>query len=153
MSPQVSFYILQEDTLEARVGFSCRLAEKAWRNGVPTHIYMTSEQDVVALDAMLWSYREDSFLPHTNLNSNKNAADEKDIQVPVTLGSKQEQLPDRSGLLINLGETIPTAIDSFERVAEVVVQEQSILELARSRFRQYKERGLTPQHQKVGKSS
>ncbi|MTI13289.1 DNA polymerase III subunit chi [Sansalvadorimonas verongulae] len=151
MSPQVSFYILQDETLEARAWFACRLADKAWRNGVRTHLHVTNPKDVTALDSMLWSYREDSFLPHVNLD--KHSTDTDTIPEPVTLGSSHDLLTSREGLLINLGDDIPKNLDSFERIAEVVVQEPSSLELARTRFRQYKERGMPPKHQKVGQPS
>ena len=150
MSPQVSFYILQDETLEARAWFACRLAEKAWRNGVPTYIHAATTKDAAALDDMLWSYREDSFLPHRNLDAQSETSDTPE---PVTLGSAHKQISEQKGLLINLSNEVPDNIGHFERVAEVVVQEPSSLELARNRFRQYKDRGMPPKHQKVGRSS
>lgn len=150
MSPQVSFYILQDETLEARAWFACRLAEKAWRNNVPTHIHAATPKDAAALDGMLWSYREDSFLPHRNLDTQPETSNTPE---PVTLGSAHKQIAGQKGLLINLGHDVPDNISHFERVAEVVVQEPGSLELARSRFRQYKDRGMPPKHQKVGRSS
>ena len=148
VSSQVSFYILPDDTLQARGIFACRLAEKAWNNGVKSHIHMASAQELKVIDELLWSFREDSFLPHT-------MASESTCE-PITLGTKPEQLkPEqlsgKEGLLINLGSSIPDNLDHFARIAEIVVQDADILEQARVRFRQYKERGMTPMHQKIGK--
>ncbi|MCL6269055.1 DNA polymerase III subunit chi [Sansalvadorimonas sp. 2012CJ34-2] len=147
MTQQVSFYILAEETPETRALFACRLAEKAWRNGVHAHIHTAGEEDTKALDSLLWSFREDSFLPHKVVENNS------EVQEPVTLGHSENQLKGRKGLLINLGDEIPNTLDSYSRIAEVVVQEESILKLARTRFRQYRGRGLDPQHQKVGRPS
>ncbi|MCG8532337.1 MAG: DNA polymerase III subunit chi [Desulfovibrionales bacterium] len=144
MSQQVSFYILTDQTPEARALFACRLADKAWRSGLSTHIHTAGEQDMKDLDNLLWSFREDSFLPHIIVSETEQTVE------PVTLGHTLKQLEGRKGLLINLGEAIPDNTDSYSRIAEIVIQEESALKLARSRFREYKERALSPIHQKVG---
>ncbi len=151
MSQQVSFYILAEERLEERAVFACRLAEKALRNGVTTHIHTSCEEDAKALDALLWSFREDSFLPHKIVDNSVN--DSKDTLEPITIGHSEVQLQGRKGLLINLGDNIPNTLESYSRIAEVVVQEEKILKLARTRFRQYRERGLDPKHQRVGQKT
>ncbi len=161
MAQKVSFYILQDESLTVRATFACRLAEKAWRNGVKTHIHTATAKDAKSLDSLLWAFREDSFLPHvlcsdssSYKSSDSNAADEtKASQEAVTLSHQVEHLKACTGLLINLGDDIPEKISHFERIAEVVVQESSSLALARERFRQYRERGMNPQHQQVGRPS
>ena len=149
MAPEISFYILPDELTEepqqARGQFACRLAEKAWRNGVTSHIHLASRDDLKDLDQLLWSFREDSFLPHAVVT------DSTLTQEPVSLGISDTSFINREGLLINLGNEIPADLSSFSRVAEIVVQDEKILKLARVRFRQYRERGLTPKHQKVGK--
>ena len=149
MDPKVSFYILQDMALEARATFACRLAEKAWHNAVNTHIHTASKSDASALHALLWSYRDESFLPHALVNPDQKQSD-RQYDEPVTVGYDEDQLEGCKGLLINLGDTIPGKLAGFSRIAEVVVQDTDSLALARTRFRQYRDKGMSPKHQKVG---
>ncbi|WP_165767111.1 DNA polymerase III subunit chi [Parendozoicomonas haliclonae] len=147
MLPQVSFYILADDSPLVRGRFACRLAEKAWKNNVKTHIHLSKKEDIEPMSDLLWSFREDSFVPHATSDSDEAG------EVPVTISCSEDDLQKHDGLLINLGDIIPDNINHFSRVAEVVVQSPEILELARVRFRQYRDRGMHPQHQKVGQSA
>ncbi|MGZ5917573.1 MAG: DNA polymerase III subunit chi [Methyloceanibacter sp.] len=58
---EVYFYHLERKTLEDVLpGLLERSLERGWRVGVQA----ASEERVEALDTLLWTYREDSFLPH-----------------------------------------------------------------------------------------
>ncbi len=58
---EVLFYHLQSQPLEAVLpGLLERCVERGWRAVVQT----SSEERAEALDAHLWTYRDDSFLPH-----------------------------------------------------------------------------------------
>jgi DNA polymerase-3 subunit chi len=58
---EVYFYHLERQTLEDVLpGLLERSLERGWRAGVQA----ASEERVEALDTLLWTYREDSFLPH-----------------------------------------------------------------------------------------
>ncbi|MCY1459034.1 DNA polymerase III chi subunit, HolC [compost metagenome] len=52
-------------------------------------------------------------------------------------------------LLINLGADVPGFVGQFERVAEIVVEEPSIRQSARERFRFYRERGYALQDHRL----
>jgi DNA polymerase-3 subunit chi len=58
---EVLFYHLQEATLE---GVLPPLLEKSLERGWRVVVQAGSEERVAALDAHLWTYRDDSFLPH-----------------------------------------------------------------------------------------
>lgn len=58
---EVYFYHLERQTLEDVLpGLIERSLERGWRAAVQA----ASEERVEALDTLLWTYREDSFLPH-----------------------------------------------------------------------------------------
>jgi DNA polymerase III subunit chi len=58
---EVFFYHLERRTLEEVLpGLLERSLERGWRAAVQA----ASEERVEALDMLLWTYREDSFLPH-----------------------------------------------------------------------------------------
>ena len=58
---EVLFYHLQDATLESVLP---PLLEKSLERGWRVVVQSTSEERTEALDAHLWTYREDSFLPH-----------------------------------------------------------------------------------------
>ena len=58
---EVLFYHLQDTTLERVLP---PLLEKSLERGWRVAVQAGSEERVEALDAHLWTYREDSFLPH-----------------------------------------------------------------------------------------
>jgi DNA polymerase-3 subunit chi len=60
---EVLFYHLQDVTLENVLP---PLLEKSLERGWRVVVQSTSEERAEALDAHLWTYREDSFLPHAS---------------------------------------------------------------------------------------
>jgi DNA polymerase III subunit chi len=58
---EVLFYHLQDTTLESVLP---PLLEKSLERGWRVVVQSTSEERTEALDAYLWTYRDDSFLPH-----------------------------------------------------------------------------------------
>ncbi len=58
---EVLYYHLTEKTLEAVLP---ALVEKSLGRGWPVVVQAGSQERVEALDALLWTFREDSFLPH-----------------------------------------------------------------------------------------
>ena len=58
---EVLFYHLTESRLEEALP---PLLEKSLERGWQVSVHMGSEERCAALDAHLWTYREDSFLPH-----------------------------------------------------------------------------------------
>jgi DNA polymerase-3 subunit chi len=63
---EVLFYHLQDVTLENVLP---PLLEKSLERGWRVVVQSTSEERAEALDAHLWTYREDSFLPHATWRS------------------------------------------------------------------------------------
>ncbi|GBF27911.1 hypothetical protein MnTg02_02971 [bacterium MnTg02] len=63
--PEVLFYHLERTTLERVLpGLLEKSLERGWRAVVQA----SSKERIEALDTVLWSYREDSFLPHGGAN-------------------------------------------------------------------------------------
>jgi DNA polymerase-3 subunit chi len=131
---QVDFYILPNDDQLQRVQFACRLADKAYRLGHRVYIHAESSQQTRLLDDMLWTFQQNSFIPHALLQ------DDSEAQPPVQLGHDVE--PDASHqVLINLAPEVPLFFSRFERVAELVNSDATLRQQGRSRYSFYKERG------------
>jgi DNA polymerase III subunit chi len=131
---QVDFYLLPGNELQERVQFACRLTDKAYRLGHRVYIHTGSAQQTRALDDLLWTFQQNSFIPH---GVHRDAGD---AQLPVQIGHDSE--PDASHqVLINLAAEVPLFFSRFERVAELVNDEDEVRRQSRLRYSFYKERG------------
>jgi DNA polymerase-3 subunit chi len=131
---QVDFYILQDRQPDARALLTCRLTEKAFRQGHHVYINTESGQQLKKLDDMLWTFRDGSFLPHGRYEANAGSTH------PVLLGYAVEP-EGPSDVLVNLSNDIPAFFSRFNRVAELVGGDEAQRESARERYRFYKDRG------------
>lgn len=143
---QVDFYILEQPGGEAPPHFACRLAEKAWRQGHKVHIHAASAAQAEQLDALLWSFRDLSFVPHSLGNEALAAAS------PIHIGH-DEQAVQHHDVLINLDQTVPLFFSQFERVAELVGQDEQQRQLGRTRFTFYRDRGYPLQSHTISAGS
>lgn len=138
---QVDFYSLQESTVQARLHFACRLTEKAWTHGMKVWLQVTDRATAEELDNLLWSFRPDSFIPHATTDT---MADLEGEEVPVIIGySEVCQVP--TGLLINLGTGIPAFFDKFDRVAEIVIEQDQVKQESREHWKQFRASGIEPE--------
>jgi DNA polymerase III subunit chi len=133
---RVDFYILQDSRADARHQFTCKLAEKAYKQGHKVYINTASDQQLKQLDELLWTFRDGSFLPHERYSAGEHG------EQPILLGHGIE--PDGpDDVLVNLADDIPVFFSRFKRVAELVGGDDAQRESARDRYRFYKDRGYT----------
>lgn len=135
---QVDFYILEDDTIDARQRFVCRLAEKAWQQGHKVYIHTGDPALSSRLDEMLWTFRQDSFVPH----SLDEAAESDEVEVHIGHGEEPRH---HDEVLINLGQEVPLFFSRFRRVAEVIDAIEENRQAGRERFRFYRDRGYPMQ--------
>tara|TARA_B100000767_G_C19564207_1_gene450390 strand:+ start:95 stop:514 length:420 start_codon:yes stop_codon:yes gene_type:complete len=128
----IDFYILSETERQARLNFACRLIDKTYRLGNRIFVACTNEVEMTELDNLLWSFNPESFIPHSLLNSKQNEI--------VEIGSIDD-CGDHHQLLINLSNKLPEYFSRFERVCEIVIQEDAILKRTRENWTFLKQRG------------
>ena len=131
---RVDFYVLNSTDPKARAVTACRLAEKAYGQGLKVYVHTESEGDSLLLDELMWTFRPGSFLPHAIHTAVQGEAP------PVLIGHDHEPTS-HTDVLINLGAEIPLFFGRFQRVAELVDQRAELLAQSRERFRFYRERG------------
>lgn len=136
---RIDFYILPSADPMARLDFACKLSEKAWRLGNRIHLHCRDQAQREALNARLWSFKGESFLPHDQ--------QEADPTCPITLGLDEQQA--EGDLLINLAMSVPACFTRFARVAEVVIEEPESRQAARENFRFYRQGGYPLQDHKL----
>ena len=138
-SVQVDFYILESKAEQERFRTACRLAEKAWQKGHRVFIHTESMQAAKSVDDMLWTYRQDSFVPHALLRERQGTA--ADACEPVLVGDGSAEPADLD-VLINLGDSVPSFAERSARVAEIVTGDDPARRAGRTRYREYRDRGI-----------
>lgn len=131
---RIDFYILEQPHSEARMRFACRLAEKAWQQGNQVYIHTESAEQSRRLDELLWTFRAGSFIPHSQ--DSDSSADSVAVHIGHT-GEPQHH----DQVLINLAAEVPLFFSRFERVAELIDQDEEVRQQGRERFRFYRDRG------------
>jgi len=130
---RIDFYVLGAEDPRRRLLTACRIAEKAWQQGL--RVFVHAPGQARELDALLWTFSAGSFVPH----GLQGAGGESDQ--PVLIGEGDEPGPEHDGLLINLSNEIPPFFSRFQRLAEVIDRTPEVLGRGRARYRHYRERG------------
>ena len=125
---KISYYILGEESLEARTRFAVKFMRQSFRKGLDVYCHVTSESEAQALDQLLWD-DDESFIPHEIDQGDSPTA-------PVGIGWQNP--PDRHGVLVNLGGSLPSWFSHFDHLVEIVVQQSAVLESTRANWKQLK---------------
>ena len=131
---EVLFYHLQRQPLERVLP---TLLEKSLERGWRVVVQSTSPERADALDAHLWTYRDDSFLPHATWRVN-DAADQ-----PIILAIEEHNPNGANVRFLIDNADLPADSDSYERLVLVFNGEDSdALAAARERWTACKARGF-----------
>jgi len=135
MATRVDFYIISDSNPQSEDVVACRLAEKALKQGYKILILGQNTKHLHELDEKLWTFKDDSFIPHeiVNMDSSIHA------QLHVAL-STDSNAYEKSNLLINLSGQIPNNLSHFERIAEIVPAKQQERHQSRARFKIYRDK-------------
>ena len=137
---KVDFYLLGAPDARARLATACRLAEKAFDQGLRVTVRTASPAEAVELDDLLWTFSDRSFVPHAVWPADPALAEE----TPVLIASGE--LPEtHRDVLINLGAEPPADALVFGRICEIVGADETAKRQARVRWRSYRAAGLTPE--------
>lgn len=114
----------------------CQLCQKAYESKQLTLLLTQNQQQSEHLDHRLWTYSDESFLPH-------DAKETDGFITPILIHDDPDPSGDRQ-LLINLSASVPAYFAQFERVIELVTEENKTQ--AREHYSYYKERGYPLKH-------
>jgi DNA polymerase-3 subunit chi len=131
---EARFYHLQRQSIEGALpGLLERSLERGWRVVVQT----SSDERVEALDAHLWTYRDDSFLPHGTDRQPEAAAQ------PVLLTASEDN-PNAANVRFLLdGAELPQDASAYLRIVLLFDgNDEDAVAAARGRWTQAKERGF-----------
>lgn len=129
--PKVDFYILPDADINARLRFACQLIEKIYKEKKTVYIHAEDRMMAHQLDELLWTWRDDSFLPH-NLYG-----DGPEPTPPIQIGFDATPEKHRN-ILINLHKDIPVFHTQFTRIIELIANDETAQEAGRERYRLYR---------------
>lgn len=142
MTIQVDFYLISGNDDLARYRFACLLIEKAYAKQCRLYAHCASLQGAHLLDELLWTFQEDSFIPH-------NLCGEGPTPPPAIQIGCSEAPPHHRDILLNLTSTIPTFHEKFRRIIEIIPEDPDAKIAARENYRDYRSKGYNLQSHKI----
>jgi len=139
----IDFYSLKDGSRGDRFLLTCRLVERIHLGeGMRIYIHVPDRTQAQHLDRLLWTYKEQSFLPH-------GLTDQTDREItPILIGHDGDP-GDEDQVLINLSPEVPNFFSRFERLCEPVDQAPAIRDAGRERYRYYRDRGYVLRHHQI----
>jgi DNA polymerase-3 subunit chi len=132
--------------VDHRLQYACRVTRKARAAGKTVLAYAREPDRLARFDAAWWTFSALDFLPHVYADS-PLATD-----TPIVLTLSSRAAPQRD-VLLNLDDDTPedfgTWFAQFERVIEVVSQDDAERLQARNRVAAYRAAGIEPTMHKV----
>ena len=120
-----------------RLRTACQVVRKHYLAGRRLIIYHSDPRSLQRFDRLLWGFEPDAFVPHVAVDHPLAA------QTPILLVSQNPQphpqaIPGDAWLL-NLDNQCPQTASSFQRVLEIVSEQELDKQNARHRWRQYQQ--------------
>ena len=143
---RIDFYSLEPDSPGDRFLLTCRLAERIRSEGLRIMIHCPDGDQARHLDRLLWTYRQDSFLPHGLVGP---AHPSLDLSLTPVLISHDGTPEGEDQVLINLALQVPPFFSRFQRVCELIDQDPEAKSAGRERFRYYRDRGYPLGHHPI----
>ena len=137
---KVDFYTLGEPDRRARLVTACRLAEKAYDQGLRVAVRTASAAETAEFDELLWTFADRSFVPHVVWPTEPDVV----AATPVVVGSSSLPASHRD-VLINLAPDAPADFSAYARICEVVGGDEDARKAGRLRWRTYRDAGCAPE--------
>ena len=127
---EITFYTFADNPLD----IARRVAAKAHGQGKQVMIYAPDAAMADAIDRLLWTTPALGFVPHCR------DSDTLANETPVLIGTDPDALGS-ADVMINLHAEQPLSFARFERLVEIVGQDEAGREQGRARYRFYQTRG------------
>lgn len=127
---EITFYTFADNPLDV----ARRVATKALGQGRQVMIYAPDAAVADAIDRLLWTTPALGFVPHCR------DSDALASETPILIGADADALR-QADVMINLHHEQPPAFARFERLVEIIGQDESGREQGRARYRFYQARG------------
>jgi DNA polymerase III subunit chi len=138
MTERVDFYVLKSAAAKQRWAFACRLTEKAYLKDLRVDIVSDTLADAQALDDLLWTFNERSFIPHKVCQDEQSADPATKVHLSVL-----SAVHSTADLLVNLTARLPAQWERYTRIAEIIDADEERRRLGRERFKAYRDLKVT----------
>jgi DNA polymerase-3 subunit chi len=131
---EILFYHLQNQPLERVLP---QLLERSYERGWRVVVQAASDERVDALDAHLWTYRDDNFLPHGTAREGDPAAQ------PILLTTAEHNPNQATVRFLIDGAPLPPDAQSYERIVLLFDgEDDEAVATARGRWNEAKAQGF-----------
>ncbi len=114
--------------------YACRLVEKGYKQGASSiYIHCNNEDEANEIDALLWTFRQESFVPHSLVNKENGS--------PIEIGWEGNQARNIKAI-VNLSNQIPKDSINSYKIHEMVENDEEKKKIAREKWKSYKSNGF-----------
>jgi DNA polymerase III subunit chi len=138
---KIDFYYHVENKFQT----ACSLSAKAYARGMKVLAFCADAEASQKFSRMLWTAPALSFIPHCT-------ADDKLAPVTPVIVDHAGANPIHDDVLINLRTERPPFFSRFQRLVDIVTLDEEDRELARDRFKFYRDRGYAIENHDLSKS-
>ncbi len=142
---QIDFYILQSESEDSWLRFVCKIVDKAFNRDMVVFIYSSDEYISQQLDKLLWTFSQNSFLPHVYIDSpNQDKHEERIFLSNASVDCLEDFILSKKikfDLIINLALETPSFFNSVDRLIEVIDNSNRMKDIGRKKFAFYKKEG------------
>ncbi|MET3132482.1 DNA polymerase-3 subunit chi [Oxalobacteraceae bacterium GrIS 1.11] len=129
-----------------KIAYACRLTRKAYMARQRVVLMTQDPAQLLALNEALWTFSDTDFLPHVL------AGDTLAPQTPIVLTDNETADLPHFDILVNLSPRSPANFARFQRLFELVSQDQDDAAAGRRRYLFYKQQNYQPTHFVAGKT-
>lgn len=134
---RVDFYVLQAATAQARYALACRLLDKAIKGQHQIVVALDSAEQQQQVEHELLNFRPETYLPF------RSSTDE-DCGEPIVLDTQADN--SHHDILLCLSQKLPDNFSQYQRVIEIVTQDEPALSSTREHWAFFKDRGYPVHH-------
>jgi DNA polymerase-3 subunit chi len=122
--------------------YVCKLIEIGYKKNInPIFIRTNTQKQAEELDKLLWTFRQESYVPHTIVDKDKNTQ-------PVQIGWVDNEI-ENAEVIINLSDGMPDTSNHLKKIHEIIENIDEKKEKARERWKKYKSIGFSIKAHKV----
>lgn len=120
-----------------KVGYACRLLRKAVSGKGARVVVVADAPTLDAIDLALWQFSPVDFIAHCRADAELSVLSRSPVVLAASCGAP---LPHQQ-VVVNLGAQVPAGFERFERLVDIVSNDDDDRQRARTRWRHYADRG------------
>ena len=134
-STEVIFHHFENEDEKKYMNYVYRLIEKGYKKRFGSmYIHASNKEEVKIIDNQLWTFRQESFIPHSILGDENNSS--------ILIGN--DVLPKTNfDVIINLSDLAEDASLKPKKIHEIVLADEQKRSLARRKWKIYKDQQYT----------